>query len=79
MKNTKILFAALAISMTTFSCIRDYDCECVVTGVSGIDTTYTTQHVVSNSNKKDAEANCEFLGGTNYSGSAVLEEVCTLK
>lgn len=78
----KHLTVALGCSFIILtSCMKEYDCTCdhVVTQGSQMDSTWTTETTVTNDNKKDAQANCEYLGGTNYSGQTVIEETCTLK
>ena len=61
------------------SCIKDWGCTCEHVVVEGepADSTWTSYHTVTN-DKKNAQANCEYLGGTNYSGQTVIEETCTL-
>ena len=81
MKKKHLTVAVCCLTVLATSCIKEYDCTCnhVVTQGSQMDSTWTTETTVANDNKKDAQANCEYLGGTNYSGQTIIEETCTLK
>lgn len=79
MKIKYLVILSLGVTAMISSCMKEYTCECTHTGVEGLDSTWVTTSTVSNTKKKDAQANCEYLGGTNYSGQIVIEEECTLK
>lgn len=80
MKIKSLFFSALFALAFLTSCMKEYGCTCNHVVVEGepADSTWVTTTTVTNNNKKDAQANCEYLGGTNYSGQTVIEETCTL-
>lgn len=80
MKIKHLIFPALISLAFMTSCMKEYECNCNHVIVEGepADSTWTTSTTVTNNNKKDAESNCEYLGGTSYSGQVVVEETCTL-
>ncbi|MEO9531516.1 MAG: hypothetical protein ABJG68_14525 [Crocinitomicaceae bacterium] len=74
----KLLMAIVCLGLMS-SCIREWGCTCEHVVIEGepADSAWTSYTTVTN-DKKNAQANCEYLGGTNYSGSTVVEETCTL-
>jgi hypothetical protein len=85
-ENYKIMKIKLLIPAALFaifllpSCMREFGCTCNHVIVEGepADSTWVTTTTVTNNNKSDAAANCEFLGGTSWSGQVAVEETCTL-
>ena len=63
-----LLFAGVLFVFGATSCKKDYTCSCELAGT-------TTDSVIENSTKKDAEAACDEANAT----WALLGGTCTLK
>ena len=76
------LMLAIGVLGLMTSCIKEWGCTCENIVIEGnaqhpVDSTWTVYRTVTN-DKKNAEANCEYLGGTSFNGDWVHDETCTL-